>query len=84
MINNTDSIYSYTIPVEYPKVGERLTAVKIGVIDLKKNTTTWMDIPGSEDQFYIPRMTWINGRDELMIQQLNRKQIIVKFLFPML
>ena len=42
MINNTDSIYSYTIPVEYPKVGEELTAVKVGVIDLNKEKTTWM------------------------------------------
>ena len=33
MINNTDSIYSSTIPVEYPKVGEPVTPVKIGVID---------------------------------------------------
>ena len=74
MINNTDSIYSYTIPVEYPKVGEELTAVKVGVIDLNKNTTTWMNIPGPGDKFFLPRMTWIPGKDELMIQQLNRKQ----------
>ena len=74
MINNTDSIYSYTIPVEYPKVGEELTAVKVGVIDLNKEKTTWMSIPGAEDKFFIPRMTWIPGKDELMIQQLNRNQ----------
>ena len=35
MINTTDSIYSFTVPVEYPKVGEDLTSVKIGVINLK-------------------------------------------------
>ena len=74
MINNTDSIYSYTIPVEYPKVGEELTAVKVGVIDLNKEKTTWMSIPGAEDKFFIPRMTWIPGKDKLMIQQLNRDQ----------
>ena len=74
MINNTDSIYSYTIPVEYPKVGEELTSAKVGVIDIKKGTTTWMKIPGYENKFFLPRMTWIPGKDELMIQQLNRKQ----------
>ena len=34
MINNTDSIYSFNIPVEYPKVGEYPSPAKIGVIDL--------------------------------------------------
>jgi len=74
MINNTDSIYSYTIPVEYPKVGEDLTPAKIGVIDLDNGKIQWMKIPGESHKFYLPRMTWVPGKDELMIQQLNRKQ----------
>ena len=74
MINNTDSIYSYTIPVEYPKVGEDLTPARIGVINLTNEEITWMKIPGEENKFYLPRMTWIPGRNDLMIQQLNRKQ----------
>ena len=74
MINNTDSIYSYTIPVEYPKVGEDLTPAKIGIINLDNGEIQWMNIPGESHKYYLPRMTWIPGRDELMIQQLNRKQ----------
>ena len=74
MINNTDSIYSYTIPVEYPKVGEDLTPARIGVINLTNEEITWMKIPGEENKFYLPRMTWMPGRNDLMIQQLNRKQ----------
>ena len=74
MINNTDSIYSYTIPVEYPKVGEDLTPARIGVINLSNEEITWMKIPGEENKFYLPRMTWMPGRNDLMIQQLNRKQ----------
>tara|TARA_B100000287_G_scaffold35500_1_gene32710 strand:+ start:1897 stop:4113 length:2217 start_codon:yes stop_codon:yes gene_type:complete len=74
MINNTDSIYSYTIPVEYPKVGEDLTPARIGVINLIDEKITWMKIPGEQNKFYLPRMTWMPGRNDLMIQQLNRKQ----------
>ena len=74
MINNTDSIYSYTIPVEYPKVGEDLTPARIGVINLSNEEITWMKIPGEQNKFYLPRMTWMPGRNDLMIQQLNRKQ----------
>jgi len=74
MINNTDSIYSYTIPVEYPKVGEDLTPARIGVINLSNEEITWMKVPGEQNKFYLPRMTWMPGRNDLMIQQLNRKQ----------
>ena len=74
MINNTDSIYSYTIPVEYPKVGEDLSPARIGVIDLATDKISWIKIPGASNKFYLPRMTWLPNKDELMIQQLNRKQ----------
>ncbi|MEP6845153.1 MAG: S9 family peptidase [Panacibacter sp.] len=74
MINNTDSIYSYTIPVEYPKVGESPSACKIAVIDLASQKTTWMNVPGDAQQHYIPRMEWAANSTELILQQLNRKQ----------
>ena len=34
MINNTDSLYPFVIPVEYPKAGEKPSYVKIGVVSL--------------------------------------------------
>ena len=74
MINNTDSIYPFNVPVEYPKVGEDLTPARIGVIDLNSMDVTWMKIPGESNKFYLPRMTWMPNKDKLMIQQLNRKQ----------
>lgn len=74
MIDNTDSIYSYTIPVEYPKAGESPSACKVGVINIQTKKTTWMKVPGDPRQHYIPRMEWLPGKNELIIQQLNRKQ----------
>ena len=74
MINNTDSIYSYTIPVEYPKVGESPSACKVGVADIATAKTNWMNVPGDAQQHYIPRMEWAANSTELIIEQLNRKQ----------
>ncbi len=74
MINNTDSIYSYTIPVEYPKAGESPSPCKVGVVNLATRKTVWMQVPGDARQHYIPRMEWVPGKQELIIQQLNRKQ----------
>lgn len=73
MINNTDSIYSYNIPVEYPKVGYPPSPVKIGTIDINTKKTIWAKVPGDPSNNYLPRMEWASN-NEIVIQQLNRKQ----------
>jgi dipeptidyl-peptidase-4 len=81
MINTTDSIYSFVVPVEYPKVGETPSACRIGVVDIETAKTTWMDVPGDNRQHYIPRMDWAGNSNELIIQQLNRKQNHSKLMY---
>ncbi|NJM80042.1 MAG: prolyl oligopeptidase family serine peptidase [Flavobacterium sp.] len=73
MINNTDSIYSKPIPIQYPKVGEDPSSTKVGIVDLATNKTTWIPVEGDAIQNYIPGMQWVTN-DLLLIQQLNRKQ----------
>ncbi len=74
MLNTTDSVYSRVIPVEYPKVGQSPSPVRIGVITVSNENIKWMDIPGDPQEHYLPRMEWANNSDELVVQQLNRKQ----------
>ncbi|WP_316822692.1 S9 family peptidase [Pedobacter gandavensis] len=74
MINNTDSIYSFNIPVEYPKVGQNPSACKVGIVDINTATTKWLAVPGDQIQHYIPRMEWIPNSNEVILQQLNREQ----------
>ncbi len=74
MMDNTDSIYSFTVPVEYPKAGESPSACRVGVVDINTAATTWLQVPGDAQQHYIPRMEWTPGKNQLIIQQLNRKQ----------
>ena len=81
MINTTDSIYSYTIPVEYPKVGETPAACRLGVVDINTSKTSWIRVPGDERQNYIPRMEWAGNSKELIFQQLNRKQNQSKLMY---
>ncbi len=78
MINNTDSIYSHTIPVQYPKVGEDPSSCRIGVIPASGGKTTWMQIPGDNVQHYLPRMMWAEDSRHLLAEQLNRKQNTAK------
>jgi dipeptidyl-peptidase-4 len=73
MINNTDSLYSFTIPVQYPKVGQDPSSARIGIVDVISKNINWMKIPGDSRQHYLPRMQWI-ANENILVQQLNRKQ----------
>jgi dipeptidyl-peptidase 4 len=74
MINNTDSIYSKIIHVQYPKVGTQNSASKVGVVNLSTQKTKWINIPGDPRSNYIARMEWAESSKELLIQKLNRLQ----------
>lgn len=73
MINNTDSIYSQMIPLQYPKVGQDPSACKVGVLSLESGKTTWIPLEGSSVQNYIPSIQWVDA-ETLLIQRLNRHQ----------
>ncbi|MCX6336032.1 MAG: DPP IV N-terminal domain-containing protein [Bacteroidetes bacterium] len=76
MINNTDSIYPFAVPVEYPVAGQTPSPFKIGVVALGNPTITkWMQIPTDPIlQSYVPRMEWAANSTQLIVQHLNRKQ----------
>ncbi|TAM97904.1 MAG: S9 family peptidase [Chitinophagaceae bacterium] len=74
LIDNVDSLYSRPIPLPYPKVGTALSAVKIGVIPASGGNTKWFNIPGDPANNYLARIDFIPHSNEVMIQQLNRKQ----------
>jgi len=83
MLNTTDSVYSRIIPVEYPKVGWPPPPVRIGVVTVdntglakpsKEGNIVWMNVPGDPQEHYIPRMEWADNSDQVVLQQLNRKQ----------
>jgi dipeptidyl-peptidase 4 len=75
MIDNTDSVYPFAVPVEYPIAGEAPSPFKIGVVDIATTKTQWMDIPTDPVlQSYVPCMEWAANSNELIVQHLNRYQ----------
>lgn len=74
MINYTDSLYSYTVPVQYPKAGTTNSAARVGIIPASGGEVEWVEFPGDPRQHYIPRMEWAGGSDAIIIQRLNRLQ----------
>ena len=58
LIDNTDSLYSFVNPVQYPKAGETNSAGRVGVVSALGGVTRWMAVPGDPRQNYIARMEW--------------------------
>jgi dipeptidyl-peptidase 4 len=76
LINDTDSLYSFVNPVQYPKAGTTNSAGRIGVVAATGGATTWLAIDGDPRNQYLARMDWagLNNSTELLIQRMNRPQ----------
>ncbi|HMK38716.1 MAG TPA: DPP IV N-terminal domain-containing protein, partial [Bacteroidota bacterium] len=74
LINDTDSLYSYTIPVQYPKVGTTLSACRVGVVSAGGGPTRWFPTGGDPRNNYIPRMDWAGSGKAIAFQYMNRLQ----------
>ncbi|NJD18522.1 MAG: S9 family peptidase [Gemmatimonadetes bacterium] len=74
LTNYTDSLYPQFTRIPYPKVGEVLSAARLGVVDAAGGSTLWMDVPGDPRNNYIARMDWADGSDEVLLQHINRRQ----------
>ena len=74
IINNTDTLYPEVTAIPYPKVGEENSAARIGIVPIANPVTVWVTLPGIAKDMYVPRMDWADNSDQLLIQQMNRKQ----------
>ena len=74
IINNTDTLYPTITSIPYPKVGETISAARVGVVSLRTGNTAWAFLPGDPRNNYIPRMQWAESSDEVLLQHVNRKQ----------
>jgi dipeptidyl-peptidase-4 len=74
LVNNTDSLYSKVVPVQYPKVGETNSAARVGIVSAAGGVTRWLEIEGDPRDHYIGRMDWAASSTEVILQRLNRVQ----------
>src|SRR5438477_2612341 len=74
LINDTDSLYSRVIPVQYPKTGTTNSAARVGVGSSTGGATRWLEVPGDPRNNYMARMEWAGTTNEVYLQHLNRPQ----------
>jgi dipeptidyl-peptidase 4 len=74
LINDTDSLYSFVVPVQYPKAGTTNSAARVGVVSADGGDPVWLDVPGDPRNNYIARLEWAASSSEVVLEHLNRPQ----------
>ncbi|NVK21037.1 MAG: DPP IV N-terminal domain-containing protein [Kangiellaceae bacterium] len=64
----------------YPSTGTNNVLIKLAVLDLESNKTTWMDT-GKETDIYIPRVKWLPNSEQVSYQWQSRDQQTLKLNF---
>ncbi len=63
--------YNTVRALKYPNTGERSAEARIGVFDLERGSTSWMDT-GADPDVYISRLNWTPDSNTLAIQRQTR------------
>ena len=74
LINYTDSLYPKITTFQYPKVGEKNSACRVGIIDSHGGETRWFNVSDDPRNHYIPKMEWAENSKTIILQHLNRLQ----------
>ncbi|WP_395373467.1 DPP IV N-terminal domain-containing protein [Marinicella sp. W31] len=75
---NADNIE--IIKQRYPYTGEANVDVKLGILNMKKRSTRWVDT-GEETDFYIPRVNWLPDSKKVSYQWQSRDQQTLELRF---
>ncbi|HLP17110.1 MAG TPA: S9 family peptidase [Bacteroidota bacterium] len=75
-----DSTHLTLIPMRYPKAGDPVGAVKLGVMTISTGKTVWLKTGENDDQ-YLPRMVWTPDPMTIALQRLNREQNKLEVLY---
>ncbi len=68
-------LYPTKYEFKYPKAGDPNSTLKIGLYDIKKAKTEFLEY----EEEYIPRIKWTNYDNKLVIYTLNRHQNQLRF-----
>jgi putative heme-binding domain-containing protein len=58
----------------YPKVGEKNSATRLGVVPVVGGAVRWINLPGDPREHYLPHADWTPDGTQLMVQRFNRLQ----------
>jgi len=64
----------------FARVGEKIASLRVGVINVEKRTTQWLDIKQPDEGFYLGQVDWAASSQELLVEKLSRFRDTREFL----
>ncbi len=78
LVDNVVSKSPKVTSFAYPKVGEKNSATRLGVVPAVGGKVQWLDLPGDPREHYLPHADWTPDGKSVMVQQFNRLQTELK------
>jgi dipeptidyl-peptidase-4 len=78
LVDNVVSKSPKVTSFAYPKVGEKNSSTRLGVIAADGGKVQWLDLPGDAREHYLPHADWTPDGKAVMVQQFNRLQTELK------
>jgi dipeptidyl-peptidase-4 len=71
MLVPSDPSYPQVRMVRFTRVGEPITALRVGVVEAGGGETQWL-IPASSEGYYLGQVSWAGNSNELLVEKLSR------------
>jgi dipeptidyl-peptidase-4 len=72
MLVPSDPSYPGVRHHRFARVGEKIASLRVGVINVEKRTTKWLDIEQPEEGFYLGQVGWAESSQEVIVEKLSR------------
>jgi dipeptidyl-peptidase-4 len=68
----TDPSYPSVQNNRFARVGEKIAALRIGVVDSEGMKTQWLPIAAPNEGYYLGQVDWAENSDEVVVEKLSR------------
>ena len=56
----------------FARVGEKLTELRVGVVEADGNNLQWLPVESPEEGFYLGQVEWAGNSEEVLVEKLSR------------
>ncbi len=74
LIDNVATTSPKITTFAYPKVGEKNSSTRLGIVPVTGGKPQWIELPGDPREHYLPHAEWTPNGKHILVQQLNRVQ----------
>ena len=72
MLVPSDPSYPGVREQQFARVGEKITKLRVGIVDIQGDNLQWLPIESPEEGFYLGLVQWAGDSNELLVERLSR------------